>query len=130
MEEKKHFETGLVREVNRKQPLKLQENSLLGPFKKTKAQKHGQQKAKPPKTKMTKKHLIAFWQTTPFLVILCFFFKLYSFVSAKLCFAENTIKIVFSAEHSFCVSTDRKTPFRGETPIFVAFGDFVWPQKK
>ena len=29
------------------------------------------------------------------------FFKLHSFISAKVCFAENTIKIVFAAEHSF-----------------------------
>ena len=72
-------------------------------------------------------------------------------MSAKLCFAENTIKSVFSAEHSFLGITDGKAPFRvpfpkwhfwnqkchlgfspvpAETPIFVVFGDFVWAQKR
>ena len=71
-------------------------------------------------------------------------------MSTKLCFAENTIKIVFSAEHSFLGITDSKAPFRGktkngtfatksailgfspvpaETPIFVVFGDFEWAPK-
>ena len=64
-------------------------------------------------------------------------------------FAENTIKIVFSAEHSFCVSQILKplsrplpkmallnskvsfgvSPVPAENPIFVVFGDFVWSQK-
>ena len=32
------------------------------------------------------------------------FFNLRSPISAKLCLAENTLEIVFSAEHNFCVS--------------------------
>ena len=36
-------------------------------------------------------------------------------MSAKLYFAENTIKIVFSAEHSFCVSQIVKPLFQGKT---------------
>ena len=44
------------------------------------------------------------------LVKLCFL-NLHSFISAKLCFAENTIKMVFSAEHSFCVSRIVEPPF-------------------
>ena len=36
-----------------------------------------------------------------FVKFLFFFIKVHSFMSTKLCFAENTIKIVFSAEHSF-----------------------------
>ena len=71
-------------------------------------------------------------------------------MSTKLCFAENTIKIVFSAEHSFCASQIVKPLFEGkpkwhfcnqkchfgfspvpaETPIFVVFGDFEWAPKK
>ena len=72
-------------------------------------------------------------------------------MSAKLCFAENTIKIVSSAEHSSYVSQIVKPPFEApsqngtfetkkcdlgfspvpaETPIFVVFGDFVWAQGK
>ena len=47
-----------------------------------------------------KKDLFAFWQTTPIFGKSLFLFKLHSFMSTKLCFAENTIKIVFSAEHS------------------------------
>ena len=33
---------------------------------------------------------------------------------AKLCPAENNIKIVFSAEHSLCVSQIVKPPFEGK----------------
>ena len=36
-------------------------------------------------------------------------------MSAKLCFTEKTAKIVFSAEHSFCVSQIVKPPFEGKT---------------
>ena len=99
-----------------KKPLKLQENSLLGPFYKTQAQKHRQQKTKPPKSKknIPPKNLFAFWQTTPIFGKFLFFFKLHSFMSTKLCFAENTIKIVFSAEHSFCVSQIVKPLFEGK----------------
>ena len=57
-----------------------------------------------------------------------FFFNLHSFISAKLCFAENTIKILFSAVHSFCVSQIAKTlfeapsqntPFQSNVPFWV-----------
>ena len=71
-------------------------------------------------------------------------------MSAKLCFAENTIEIVFFSRAQLLGITDSKTPFRGpfpkwhfynqkchfgfspvpaEIPIFVVFGDFVWAQK-
>ena len=87
-----------------KKPLKLPENSLFGPFYKTQAQKHRQQKTKPPKSKQQKtyqkKTFLHFGKQPLFLVKFCFF-KLRSFMSTKLCFAENTLKIVFSAEHSF-----------------------------
>ena len=77
-------------------------------------------------------------------------FSTYSLLFCKVVFSENTIKIVFSADHSFCVSQIVKTlledptqnaPFQTkkchfefsivstETPIFVVFGAFLWPQK-
>ena len=115
-EEKKHFKTGLLGNKIDKKPLKLQENSLLGPFYKTQAQKHRQQKNKTTKTQQTypKKTFLHFGKQPLFLVNLFFFFKLHSFMSTKLCFAENTIKIVFSTEHGFCVSQIVKPPFRGK----------------
>ena len=78
-----------------------------------------------------------------------FFFYLHSFISAKLCFAENTI--FKAAEHSFVYHTDSKNPFWGpfpkhpfsnqkchfrfspyvrRKPYFVAFGDLFGHQKK
>ena len=79
-------------------------NNLFGPFYfyKTQAQKHRGKETKPPKyKKQTKKTSFCILASNPlFLVNFCFF-KLHSFMSAKLCFAENTIKIVFLAEHSF-----------------------------
>ena len=68
-------------------------------------------------------------------------FKLHSFISAKLCFAENTIEIVFSVDHSFRSPFPKWhfcnqkchlgfSPVLAETPIFVVFGDFEWAQKK
>ena len=58
-----------------------------------------------------KKHLFACWQTTLQFLVNSAFFNLRSFISAKLCFSENSIKIVFSAEHSFCLSQIVKPPF-------------------
>ena len=58
------LKTSLLGEQNIKYPLKWQENNLFGPFYKTKTQKHREtrkhQKNRP------KKHLFAFWQTTPY----------------------------------------------------------------
>ena len=39
------------------------------------------------------------------------FFSTYTLLFCKAVFAENTIIIVFSAEHSFCVSQIVKPPF-------------------
>ena len=96
---------------NIEKPLKLQANSLFGPSYKAKAQNTGNKQNKTtPKRKWPKNtFLFAFWQTIPFFVNVCFF-KVHSFMSAKLCFVENTINIVFSAEHSFLCITDSKTP--------------------
>ena len=79
-------------------------NNLLGPFYKTKTQKHKNTKktTKPQKTKnWPNRHFFEFWQRAPLFGKFCLFFKLHSFMSAKLCLAENTIKVVLSAEHSF-----------------------------
>ena len=68
---------------------------------KAKAQKHRETKKQNhqnPKNDK-KKHLLRAGKPPLFLLIFCV--KLHSLMSAKLCFAENTIKIVFSAEHSF-----------------------------
>ena len=65
-------------------------------------------------------------------------------MSAKLCFAEYTIKIVFSAEHSFkplsrplpkMTLLQPKVPFwvfpcACWSPIFVVLGDFEWAQTR
>ena len=90
-----------------KKPLKLQENSLFGPFLQNTRTKS--QATKNRNTKKQKKHT----QKTPFCILanhhpifvkFLFFMKVHSFRSTKLCLAENTIKIVFSAEHSFQAS--------------------------
>ena len=112
----KHFKAGLLWEQNRQKPLKLQENSLSGPFYKTQEPKHRQQKTKTPKNKknIPKKHPFAFWQTTPYF---CKIFVVYQgtfFQVYKAVFAENTIKIVFSAKHSFQASQIVKPLFEGK----------------
>ena len=58
-----------------KKPLKLQENSLLGPFCKTQAQKHRQQKNKITKSKknIPQKNFLHFGKQPLFLVNFCFF---------------------------------------------------------
>ena len=87
-----------------KKPLKLQENSLFGPFlqnTRTKTQATKNKTTKKQTKNIPKKDLFAFWQTTSIFGKFLFLFKLHSFMSTKLCFAESTIKIVFSTEHSF-----------------------------
>ena len=77
----------------------------MGLFTKQKHKNTEEQKTKPPKTQKKKRAkktpFCILANTPPFLVKFCFFFKLHSFMYAKLCFSENTIGIVFSAEHSF-----------------------------
>ena len=68
------LKTGLLGDKIEKETTKPQENNLFGPFCRTKAQKHGEKKTKPPKKqKQTKKHLFAFWQQPLLLVNFCFF---------------------------------------------------------
>ena len=99
--------------MKKKNPPKLQENSLFGPFYKTKAQKHRENKTKPPNNQKTtdQKNTFMHFGKRPLIFGILFFFKLHSFMSAKLCLAENTIKIVFSAEHNFYVSQIVNSPF-------------------
>ena len=83
--------------------LKLQEDCLFWLLYKTKTQKHREIKTKTTKIPKhrPKTSFLHFGKQPPIFGNFCFFFKLHSFMSAKLCFVENTIKIVFSAEHSF-----------------------------
>ena len=48
-----------------------------------------------------------------FLVNFCFFQLTLFYFCKAVCVAENTIEIVFSAEHSFCASQIAKPPFEG-----------------
>ena len=95
---------------------------------------------KPQKSK-PQKHHFAMFKNNPLFFINFLFFQHTVFVFEKLCFAENTIKIVFSGKHSFSetqlvkptFSTMSKTPFSKkrchfwfwaistETPIFIVF---------
>ena len=95
---------------------------------------------KPQKNK-PQKHHFAMFKNNPLFFMNFLFISTYSFVFEKLCFAENTIKIVFSGKHSFSktqlvkptFSTMSKTPFSkkrchfcffaisAETPIFIVF---------
>ena len=67
-------------------PLKLQENNLLGAFSPPKRTK--KTKRPPP----PKKNLLHVGKQTQIFGKFLLFFNLHSFISAKLCFAENTIK--------------------------------------
>ena len=111
---------------------------------------HYEKTKQPPNNKKQTKTPFCMLANTPlFLVNVCFF-KLHSFISARLCFVESTIKKVFSAEHGFQVSQivkpllrnlpkmallKPKVPFwvslvPAETPIFVVCGGFEWAQKR
>ena len=100
-----------------KKPLKLQENSLFGPFYKTQEPKHRQQKTKTPKKQknIPKKHPFAFWQTTPYF---CKFFVFYQgtfFQVYKAVFCWKHYKNSVFSETQLSGITDSKTPFRGKT---------------
>ena len=86
--------------------------ALLGLFfsrqKRTKTPRKKQNHQTTPKNK--KNTFLHVGKQSPIFKFVVFFFKMHSFISAKLCFAENTIEIVFSAEHSFCVSQIVKPP--------------------
>ena len=74
----KHFKAGLLWEQNRQKPLKLQENSLFGPFYKTQEPKHRQPKTKPPKSKKKtyqKNTLLHSGKPPPIFVKFLFFYQ-------------------------------------------------------
>ena len=84
-----------------KKPLKMQENNhFWAILYQAQAQKHREKKQNHQNQK-NDKNLLHSGKPPPIFVKCLFFIKLHSLMSAKLCFAENTIKIVFSAEHSF-----------------------------
>ena len=100
-----------------KKPLKLQENSLFGPFlqnTRTKTQATKNKNTKKQKKTYQKNTLLHSGKPPPIFVKFLFFIKVHSFRSTKLCFAENTIKIVFSAKHSFQASQIVKPLFEGK----------------
>ena len=89
-----------------------------------------------------KQHHFAMFKNNPLFFINFLFFQHTVFIFEKLCFAENTIKIVFSGKHSFSktqlvkptFSTMSKNTFfqkkvsflfffaiSAETPIFIVF---------
>ena len=96
---------------------------------------------KPQKKQTPKKHHSAMFKNNPLFFINFLFFQHTVFVFEELCFAENTIKIVFSGKHSFSktqlvkptFSTMSKNTFfqkrchfcffaiSAETPIFIVF---------
>ena len=146
------WKTGLLGEQNRQKNSKIAGKLPFWAFYKTQAQKHRQQKTKPPKSKknIPKKNLFAFWQTTPifgnFLFLQVAFFHVYK---AVFCW-KHYKNSVFSRTQLLGI-TDSKTPFRVKTQngtfatksailgfplcllkplIFVVFGDFEWARKK
>ena len=106
---KKDLKDKPLGELKIKKPRKLQENSLFGPSYKNKRTKTQRKINKT--TKKQIKNFLHVGKQPPIFGKFLFFFNLHSFISAKLCFAENTIKIVFSAEHSFCISQIVRSTF-------------------
>ena len=76
----------------KKTTLKLQENNLCGAVSKQKTKTQRNNKTIKKTKTNERKHLLACWQTTPIFCKFMFFFDLHSFISARLCCAENTIK--------------------------------------
>ena len=113
-EETQDFKDRFLGDTKKERKLwNCRKTAFLGLFPNKKQQKTQRYKTKPPKNKndKQKEHLVACWQTPPPISGNFCFFNLHSCISAKLCFADDTIKIVFSAEHSFCVSQIVKPPF-------------------
>ena len=129
----------------------MKENSLFGPSYKTKAQKHRQQKTKPPKNKKAdhKKHLLHFGKQPPIFGI--FVFSSYTLSCLQSCVLLKTLRNSVFSREQLLYMTDRKAPFQGKTQngtfgcksailgfppcllkphIFVVFGDLEWAQKR
>ena len=113
----KHFKAGLLWEQNRQKTSKTAgKQPFWAFFTKHKNQNTGNKKQKHQKTKKTyqKNTLLHSGKPPPIFVKFLVFIKVHSFRSTKLCFAENTIKIVFSAKHSFQASQIVKPLFEGK----------------
>ena len=89
---------------------------------------------KPQKKQTQEKHHFAMFKNNP-LVFINFCFSTYSFCFQKLCFAENTIKIVFSGKHSFSKTQllkptsstmSKNTLFQKKVSFLFFFGNFRW----
>ena len=106
---KEGFQRQAFRGNTIKKNSKIAGNNLCGPFYKTQAQNHRGNKTTQKKNRP--KNTFLHFGKQPLIFGKFLFFKLHSFMSAKLCFAENTIKIVLSAEHSFEGLTDSKARF-------------------
>ena len=140
------LKTGLLGEHNGQKPLKLQENSLFGPFYKTEARKHRQQKQNHQKAKenIPKKTFLHFGKQ-PLSLVNIWFFQVTFFRVYKDVFCWKHYKNSVFSRTQLLGFTDSKTPFRGKTqngtfatksailgfplcllkpPIFVVFGDF------
>ena len=89
---------------------------------------------KPQKKQTPNKQHFAMFKHNPLFFINFLFFQHTIFVFEKLCFAENTIKIVFSGKHSFSktqlvkptFSTMSKNTFFQKKVSFLLFCNFRW----
>ena len=89
---------------------------------------------KPYNKQTPKKHHFSMFKNNPLFFINFLFFQHTVFVFEKLCFAENTIKIVFSGKHSFSktqlvkptFSTMSKNTFFQKKVSFLLFCNFRW----
>ena len=101
-----------------KKPLKLQENSLFGPFYKTQEPKHWQPKTKPPKSKKKtypKNTLLHSGKPPPIFVKFLFFYQgtFFQVYKAVFCWKHNKNSVFSKTQLSGI--TDSKTPCRGKT---------------
>ena len=126
-----YFEDRAFGGTKEKKPLKLQEAGLFWLF--ARKQKPKRQKPKPPSKKgeglkipfCILQQPTIFGKITAPMQLTPFFLQL-------LCFAERTIKRVFSAKHSFCVS-QIVTPLldtHSNNPLFGRRGSFFWTLPK
>ena len=89
---------------------------------------------KPYNKQTQKKHHFSMFKNNPQFFINFLFFQHTVLVFEKLCFAENTIKIVFSGKHSFSktqlvkptFSTMSKNTFFPKNVSFLLFCNFRW----
>ena len=86
------------------------------------------------KNKQTQKYHFAMFKNNPLFFINLLFFQHTVFVFEKLCFAENTIKIMLKKKHSFSktqlvkptFSPMSKNTFFKEKVSFLVLGNFRW----